>query len=104
MSPWRERLRQLQRYPSALAGLAMIAALIGLAIYAMVAIPYGQALELWRGGEAWRLHPVNAGPVWADRLTGGNQPETIVVSIRDAPLAEATIAGGRPVRLPLACD
>jgi hypothetical protein len=84
MSLWRERLRQLWRYPSAVVGLAMIAALIAVSIYTIIAIPYGQALDLWRGGEAWRLHPVNAGPVWVDRLLGGDLPRTQVVRSRNA--------------------
>jgi peptide/nickel transport system permease protein len=82
MSQWREA--QLRRYPAAVAGLAIIATLIAISIYTVIAIPYGQALEMWRGGEAWRMHPVNARPVWVDRLTGGNQPRTIMVSSRDA--------------------
>ena len=104
MSRWREGLQEIRRYPSAIAGLAIIAFLIGLAIYSMLAIPYSQALELWRGGEAWRMYPVNARPVWLDRLTGGDQPETIVVSSRDAPVEQATFEGGRHVRIPLAFD
>jgi peptide/nickel transport system permease protein len=104
VSRWREGLQEIRRYPSAIAGLAIIAFLIGLAIYSMLAIPYSQALELWRGGEAWRMYPVNARPVWLDRLTGGDQPETIVVSSRDAPVEQATFEGGRHVRIPLAFD
>jgi peptide/nickel transport system permease protein len=102
VSRWREGLAEVRRYPSAVAGLAIIAFLIGLAVYSVIAIPYGQALELWRGGEVWRMHPINARPVWVDRLMGGDQPETLVVSSRDAPLEEVAFEGGRQVRIPLA--
>ncbi len=104
MSRWRDGLRELRRYPSAIAGLALIGFLVALSIYTLIAIPYSQALELWRGGEAWRMHPVNARPVWLDRLMGGDQPETIVVSSREFPLEEAVFEGGRQVRIPLAFD
>jgi peptide/nickel transport system permease protein len=101
---WREGLRQLRRYPAAVAGLAIIALLVGISIYTVIAIPYGQALDLWRGGDAWRLHPVNASPVWLDRLTGGNLPPTITVSSRDAEREETASEGVRLVSIPLEFD
>jgi peptide/nickel transport system permease protein len=104
MSQWREGLRQLRRYPAAVAGLAIIAMLVAVSIYTVIAIPYGQALELWRGGEAWRMHPVNARPVWVDRVTGGNLPPTIRVSSRDAATEELAFEGGRQIGMPLEFD
>ena len=104
MRSWRQGLAELAQYPSAIAGLSLIAVLVGVAIWAVIAIPYGQALDLWRGGEHWRMHPVNAGPVWVDRLMGGNQPETIIVSSRDATIEEVAFEGGRQVRIPLDFD
>jgi len=104
VSRWRQGLAELRRYPSAIAGLSLIAFLVGVAIYAVIAIPYGQALDLWRGGEHWRMHPVNAGPVWVDRLMGGNQPRTIITSSRDALIEEVAFDGGRQVRIPLDLD
>jgi peptide/nickel transport system permease protein len=104
MSQWREAFRQLRRYPAALAGLAIIAMLVAISLYTVIAIPYGQALELWRGGEPWRMHPVNARPVWVDRLTGGNLPRTIIVSSRDAKTEEVAFEGGRQVGIPLEFD
>jgi peptide/nickel transport system permease protein len=104
MSAWREGLRELRQYPSALAGLAIIAFLVGLSIHTLVAIPYPQALELWRGGEAWARHPVNARPVWVDRLRGGDLPRTLVVASREASLQEEPFEGGRQLEIPLAFD
>jgi peptide/nickel transport system permease protein len=100
----REALRQLRRYPSAIAGLAIIAFLVGIALYSVIAIPYSQALELWRGGEHWRMHPVNARSAWLDRLTGGGQPSTIIVRSRDAALEEEPFEGGRQLRVPLSFE
>jgi peptide/nickel transport system permease protein len=104
MSQWREGLRQLRRYPAAVAGLAIIALLVAVSIYTVIAIPYGQALDLWRGGDAWRLHPVNASPAWVDRLTGGDLPPTIMVSSRDAEREETASEGVRLVSIPLEFD
>jgi len=94
--------RALRRYPSALAGLGVVLLLVALALYAVIAIPYPQALERWRGGEIWAQHPVNAAPVWLDRLTGGERPRTRVVRAGD-PGREA-FAGGEHLQLPLAFE
>ncbi|GGX89494.1 peptide ABC transporter permease [Litchfieldella qijiaojingensis] len=101
MTGWLDGLRELRRYPSAILGMAIIALLVGLSIYTVVAIPYSQALELWRGGEHWRMTPANAGPVWADRLLGGRQPMTISVSSAGADIEERAFEGGRRLRIPL---
>lgn len=104
MSLWRERLEQIKRYPSAVAGLAIILFLIGLSIYTIIAIPYSQALDLWRGGDYWQMHPVNAQPAWWDRLTGGNQPRTMIVSSADVIVDEQDYHGVRQIRMPLVFD
>ncbi|MEX0729384.1 MAG: ABC transporter permease [Aquisalimonadaceae bacterium] len=104
MSPWREGFRQLRRYPSAVVGLALIAALVALSIYTVIAIPYGQALELWRGGDQWRMHPVNARPVWVDRITGGDLPQTRIVSSREAEIEEQPFEGGSQISMVLGFD
>ncbi|AHE97641.1 ABC transporter permease [Thioalkalivibrio paradoxus] len=104
MRPILEGLRQLARYPSALVGLLIIAALVGTAVFTVVTIPYGQALELWRGGEVWRMHPVNARPVWVDRIAGGDLPRTQVISSRDAAIDHEPFEGGSRVRIPLEFD
>jgi peptide/nickel transport system permease protein len=104
MKPMFDGLRQLTRYPSALVGLAIIAALIGTGVFAVVTIPYGQALELWRGGDAWRMHPVNARPIWVDRITGGDLPRTRVISSRDAAVEREPFEGGSRQRIPLDFD
>jgi peptide/nickel transport system permease protein len=104
MSLWRERLEQVRRYPSAVAGLAIIAFLVSLSIYTVIAIPYSQALDLWRGGDVWQKYPVNAAPAWLDRLTGANQPRTIIVSSHDAAIHEQDFNGVRQQRITLGFD
>ncbi|HRP94818.1 MAG TPA: ABC transporter permease [Rhodocyclaceae bacterium] len=102
--PWREGWHELRRYPSALVGLMLIALLVALSLYTITAIPYGDALDKWRGGEVWRLHPVNAGPVWADRLVGGRAPRTLIVTAAAADVIEEPFEGGRRLRIPLTFD
>ncbi len=104
MRPMLEGLRRLSQYPSALVGLLIIFALVGTAVFTVVTIPYGQALELWRGGEPWRMHPVNARPAWVDRIAGSNLPRTIIVSSRDAAIDEEPFVGGNQIRIPLEFD
>lgn len=73
--------KQLVRHPSALAGVVIITALVCLAIYAVTAIPYSEAIRLWRGGEGiWDESPRNALPRWVNLWPGANLPETIVLN------------------------
>ncbi|MGJ7461477.1 ABC transporter permease [Halomonas sp. MA07-2] len=100
----RRAWRELARYPSALVGMMIILLLSGVALTTLVVIPYGEALERWRGGEMWQRHPVNASPAWVDRLRGGNAARTLVVASRDAEVEEAPFPGGRRLQIPLEFD
>lgn len=96
--------RELARYPSAVVGLLIILLLGGVALITPMAIPYGEALERWRGGEMWQRYPVNAAPVWVDRLRGGNAARTLTVESRAAEVEEAAFPGGRRLQIPLEFD
>lgn len=101
MNRWREGLEQLRQYPSAIAGAAIIVFLIGLSIYTVIAIPYSTAIERWRGGAFWERNPINAAPVWVDRLAGGNLPATFTVEADDEAIESEAFPGGRRLTLPL---
>jgi len=63
-------LRELKRYPSAVAGLIIILVLLGISIYAPIAIPYGKAISMWRGDESyWYRNPKFAPPAWTNLFT-----------------------------------
>ncbi len=65
MKTFMKNFHEMLRYPSALAGLAIILGLVVLAVYATIHIPYGKAIQLWRGNEAdWYRNPKNAQPIW----------------------------------------
>jgi peptide/nickel transport system permease protein len=72
-------LAELRHYPSAIAGLGIIVLLILMSIYAVLAIPYREAIRLWRGGEAlWLANPRNARPIWMS-VFQPDLPRTIAV-------------------------
>lgn len=73
-------LKEFLRYPSAVIGVIIILGLVAMAIYAMVTIPYSEAIRLWRGGEGvWDEYPRLAPPAWYNWFTRQKAPETIVL-------------------------
>jgi peptide/nickel transport system permease protein len=101
----RKLLADLRHYPSAIGGLAIIAALVLASLYTVVAIPYGQAIRLWQGGGGlWLDTPRNARPEWF-RLFRPDLPKTIAVDSRSLPRrVEALGAGIRQVTMRLPFD
>ena len=72
--------KELFHYRSAVFGGIIILGLILVALYAIIAIPYDQAIQLWRGGEeVWGDNPRNAMPEWANWFMGNNLSPTIVL-------------------------
>jgi peptide/nickel transport system permease protein len=77
-------LREFQRYPSAIAGMVIIVFLVGIAIYALVAIPYSKALVLWRGGEdIWYRNPKQVPPAWINYFRHDKLPVSFVLNSTD---------------------
>ena len=76
----KEILQDFLRYPSAVAGAIVILLLIALAIYAMIKIPYNEAIRLWRGGEeVWYQNPKTAPPEWFNAFSSKKQPVSFSV-------------------------
>lgn len=76
----KSRLKELMRYRSALVGLLILGFLVGIAIYTVIAIPYGKAIRLWRGGETmWRYNPRTAAPAWIDYFTPKHLLHTVIL-------------------------
>jgi len=62
----------------------LILALVGIALYAIITIPYSEAIRLWRGGEeVWGESPRTAQPVWTQLFSSTKKPETIVLRSSD---------------------
>ncbi len=86
MTGIRNLFRQIKNYPSAVAGLAIIVFLVVLAAYALITIPYSEAVRLWRGGDnVWIETPRNARPAWLNYFYREKRPETIVLRTTDKP-------------------
>ena len=68
-------------------GLVVILALVGIAIYAMVTIPYQEAIRLWRGGEEiWYRNPKFAPPAWINLFSVTKYAESFAVNTTDGTL------------------
>ncbi len=82
---WLKRtFSEIRNYPSAMVGLAIIFGLIGISIFTMIAIPYNEAVYMWRGGEeVWYNSPKTAAPVWVNWFRNEKLPETVVLNSAD---------------------
>ncbi|MCJ7576541.1 MAG: ABC transporter permease [Dehalococcoidia bacterium] len=79
------KLADLRRYPALAAGIAVIGIFVCVSIYTLIAMPYNEAIRLWRGGVGvWDDNPQNAAPVWFDLFTRDRLPRTIIVSSTDS--------------------
>lgn len=89
---------QLRRYPSAVFGIAVILILVAVAVFALVTIPYKEAVRLWRGGEAvWYQNPKFAAPVWFNWFTRTKLPISFRVNTVDGTMAKTVTAGSKDV-------
>jgi len=80
MNSLKRGYKELKRYPSAVIGGVVVLMLVALAIFAMVKIPYGEAIRLWRGGEdVWYQNPKNVPPVWYNWFTKEDLPASFAV-------------------------
>ena len=84
MNRLKNTLKEIGRYPSAVIGLGIVLMLISVSIYTIIAIPYSEAVRLWRGGEdVWYSTPKNAAPSWVNWFRSEKLPDTIVMSSKD---------------------
>lgn len=87
-------LRELLRYPTAIIGLVIIFFLVAVSIYALVTIPYQEAIRLWRGGEnVWYQNPKHAPPSWMNLFSDEKQPVSFAVSTEDGTLPKTVTPG-----------
>jgi len=85
MNSIKRTLKELFRYPSALAGLIIILLLIALSVYTLIAVPYNQAIRLWRGeSKDWYNSPKYAVPTWFNFFREDKLPKTIIVKSSDS--------------------
>lgn len=81
MMRFRNLLRELLRYPSAVIGILVVLLLVGVATYTLITIPYQEAIRLWRGGEdVWYQNPKYAAPAWLNLFYSKKQPISFAAS------------------------
>jgi len=98
MKKFRNTLTEISRYPSAIFGMFIVIALLALAIYAMVKIPYQEAIRLWRGGEAvWYQNPKNVPPNWINWFTKDKLPQSFVVGVGEEGITKVITPGEKGV-------
>ncbi len=86
MKSLEKNFQELLKYPSAVVGLILVLVLVAISIYAMVTIPYNEAIILWRGGEdQWYRNPKYALPKWVNYFRKDKLPESIALSTIDHP-------------------
>lgn len=86
--------RELRQYPSAVFGLVIVALLLILAVYALVTIPYSEAVRLWRGGEAvWYMNPRNVPPAWFNYFSREKLPESFAVKAGENGFTKTVVPG-----------
>jgi peptide/nickel transport system permease protein len=77
-------LRELAHYPLAVLGLVIIFGLLAVSIYTVYALPYEEAVNLWRGNRPeGRLLPENARPTWINIFRAKDLPPNIVLDSQD---------------------
>lgn len=82
-------IKDLRRYPSAIAGLVIIFFLLVISIVAVVTIPYNRAIEMWRGSEdMWYRNPKNAPPEWTNLFRAQDLPVSFTLSTAEGTAEE----------------
>jgi len=88
-------LKDIAQYPTAMAGVIIILLLVGISIYALIAIPYSKAIELWRGEASdWYQNPKLAAPVWFNWFRTDKLPETIDITSTNPDVKRDVVPSG----------
>src|SRR5512146_1485336 len=96
MSGFRNSLREMLRYPSAIVGLVIISLLVVVAVYAVIKIPYNEAIRLWRGGEdVWYQNPKFAPPQWFNLFTSKKLPVSFDVRTVNGSMTKTVTPGAQ---------
>jgi len=97
MTALKKTIRDLLRYPSAIFGSAIIIALLGVAVYALVTIPYSEAVRLWRGGEdVWYQNPKYAPPAWFNFFSAKKKPVSFLTRTTDGSMTKVITPSSDP--------
>lgn len=94
MNTFKKSFREILRYPSAIAGLIVITLLLMGSVYAIVTIPYQEAIRLWRSDEeTWYQNPKFAAPAWTNLFSKVKLPESFAVNTVDGDFSKVITLG-----------
>ena len=94
MNTSRNPFQKLLQYPSAIAGMLVVFALVAVAVYTIIAIPYSEAVRLWRGGEdVWYQNPRFAPPAWINYFSSKKYSESFAVNSSDGQIIKNVTPG-----------
>ncbi len=97
MTVLKNSIRDLLRYPSAILGSVIILFLLGVTVYALVTIPYSEAIRLWRGGEdVWYQNPKYAAPAWFNLFSTTKKPVSFAVNTSDGSMLKTITPSSDP--------
>jgi peptide/nickel transport system permease protein len=97
MTALKKSFRELLRYPSAIIGLVIILFLLLVSVYALVTIPYSEAVRLWRGGEdVWYQNPKYAAPSWFNNFSSKKLPLSFTVRTTDGSMSKTITPSSDP--------
>lgn len=98
MNNLRSSFQKLVQYPSAVAGIFVVLALVVVAAYAMITIPYTEAVRLWRGGEeVWYQNPRFAAPAWINYFSSKQYSESFAVNTKDGQMTKTVTPGNEGI-------
>jgi peptide/nickel transport system permease protein len=90
-----EIAREFRRSKSGLLGAAILAGLLLMTVYSVVAIPL-ESFRQWNNPNFWIDQPKAAAPAWTN-LFGAGLPEHIIMRMDDAQVSESSEDGVRTV-------
>src|SRR5215207_7931329 len=94
MNNLKSSFKNLLYYPSAVVGILVVFLLVFTAVYAMVKIPYREAIRLWRGGEeVWYQNPKLAPPAWINYFSSKKFAESFAVRTSDETMSKEVTPG-----------
>ena len=94
MNNLKSSFRNLFYYPSAILGILVVFLLVFTAVYALVKIPYTEAIRLWRGGEeVWYQNPKFAPPAWINFFSSKKYAESFAVRTLDGTMTNEVTPG-----------
>ncbi|HLO32845.1 MAG TPA: ABC transporter permease [Anaerolineales bacterium] len=94
MNALKNSFQKMLYYPSALLGILVVFLLVFTAVYAMIKIPYREAIRLWRGGEeVWYQNPKFAPPAWINLFSRKKYAESFSVRTSDGTMSKKVTPG-----------